>query len=338
MQPNHRNRSIRSVLATVMFEPDQVEQLRRAFAPAEFVHVAPWDNAGIAGALEDADVAVITGDLDDRYLAAPRLAWVHCDHSGLTRSARPEVFERGLIVTGSAGRSAPALAQHGFYFALALTFDARGLFEMQDAHLWRFIDGYEKKLALWGKTLGIIGFGHTAREMARLGKAFGMRVVVYRRRPAEKDPDVDVMLSSDDGDHLGPLLDEADVIMIAAQLTDATRHLFSTREFARMKGTAFVINMARGGIIDQDALVEALRAGEIAGAGLDVATPEPLPPESPLWDFPNVMITPHVTPAVPDRTQRSIDIIVENIGRYRAGEPLLNALTERDVYTGDRRG
>ncbi|MEV5828729.1 D-2-hydroxyacid dehydrogenase [Spirillospora sp. NPDC052242] len=325
------------MLSTVMFEPDQMEQLRRAFAPAEFVHVAPWDDAGIGRALEKADVAVIGGDLDDRYLSAPHLAWVHCDHSGLNRSASPALFERGLVVTGSAGRSAPALAQHGFYFALALTFDARGLLAMQDAHLWRFIDGYEKKLSLWGKTLGIVGFGHTAREMARLGKAFGMRVVVYRRRPAEEAPDVDVMLSSDDGDPLGRLLDEADVIMIAAQLTDATRHLFSTGEFARMKDTSFVINMARGEIIDQDALIEALRAGEIAGAGLDVATPEPLPPESPLWDFPNVMITPHVTPAVPDRTQRSIDIIVENVGRYRAGEPLLNALTERDVYTGDRR-
>ncbi|MFD0899311.1 NAD(P)-dependent oxidoreductase [Actinomadura sediminis] len=192
MQPNHHDRGIRSVLSTVMFEPDQMQRLREAFAPAEFVHVTPWDDAGIARALEHADVAVIGGDLDERYLAAPRLAWVHCDHSGLNRSARPELFERGLIVTGSAGRSAPALAQHGFYFALALNFDARGLFEMQDAHLWRYIDGYEKKLALWGKTLGIVGFGHTAREMARLGKAFGMRVIVYRRRPAEEAPDVDV--------------------------------------------------------------------------------------------------------------------------------------------------
>ncbi|QFG26927.1 D-2-hydroxyacid dehydrogenase [Actinomadura sp. WMMB 499] len=333
MGPHQPTRIIRKVLSTLMFEPDEMEQLRGAFAPAEFVHVAPWDDAGITRALEHADVAVISGDLDERHLTAPRLAWVHCDHSGLTRSARPEVFERGLIVTGSAGRSAPALAQHGFYFALALTFDARRLFEMQDAHLWRFIEGYEKKVALWGKTLGIVGFGHTAREMARLGKAFGMRVIVYRRRPAEQALDVDVMLSSDDGDSLGRLLDEADVVMIAAQLTDATRHLFSAAEFARMKNTSFVINMARGGIIDQDALVEALRAEEIAGAGLDVATPEPLPSESPLWDFPNVVITPHVTPAVPDRTQRSIDIIVENIRRYRADEPLLNALTERDVYT-----
>lgn len=337
MHSDHRPREIHSVLATVMFEPDEIEQLRQAFAPAKFVHVQPWDDAGIASALEHADVAVILGDLDKRYLGAPRLTWVHCDHSGLTRSATPEVFERGLIVTGSAGRSAPALAQHGFYFALALTFDARRLFEAQDAHRWGGLPGYESRLALWGKTLGIVGFGHTAREMARIGKTFGMRVIVYRRSGAEPAPDVDVMLSSDAGDTLDRLLDESDVVMIAAQLTDATHHLLSTDEFARMKNSAFVVNMARGAIIDQDALVKALHAGELAGAGLDVTDPEPLPADSLLWDAPNVMITPHMTPAVPDRTQRTIDIVVENIRRYRAGEPLLNALTERDVYTKNRR-
>lgn len=336
MPDEPRTREIRHVLATVMFQPSEIEQLRQAFAPAELVHVSPWDADGIAAALRQADVAVIIGDVDERHVNAPHLRWVQCDHSGLTRSARPEVFESGLIVTGAAGRSAPALAQHGFYFALSLTYDARRLFEMQDARQWRAPEGFEHRLALWGKTLGIVGYGHTAKEMARLGKAFGMRVIVYRRSAAEQAPDVDEMLSSDDGDTLDPLLAEADVVMLAAQLTDATHHLFSADEFARMKNTAFLINLARGGIIDQQALVKALHAGEIAGAGLDVADPEPLPPDSPLWDAPNVMITPHVTPKVPDRTQRTIDIVVENIRRYRAGEPMVNALTQRDIYTPDK--
>ncbi|UGQ11407.1 D-2-hydroxyacid dehydrogenase [Yinghuangia sp. ASG 101] len=337
MGDTQQERGIESVLATVMFEPGEIRQLRDAFAPARFVHVPPWDSDGIAEALAHADVAVLGGDLDERHIKAPRLRWVHCDHSGLTRSARPEVFARGLAVTGSAGRSAPALAQHGFYFALALTFDVRRLFAMQDAHRWHGPEGFEHRLALWGKTLGIVGFGHTAKEMARLGKAFGMRVIVYRRGAVEQAPDVDLMLSADGGDTLDPLLRESDVIMLATQLTDATHHLFAAEEFAAMKNSAYLVNMARGAVIDQSALVEALHAGEIAGAGLDVADPEPLPPDSPLWDAPNVVITPHMTPRVPDRTQRSIDIIVENIRRYRAGEPLLNRLTERDAYTRDRR-
>lgn len=333
MNSSREQREIRSVLVTVMYSPDELDQLRRAFAPAELIHVQPWDDEGIAAALEHVDVAVLAGDLDERHIAAPHLAWVHSDHAGLTRSARPEVFERGLIVSGSAGRSAPALAQHAFYFALALTFDAKRLFEMQDAHVWRGIPGYDDRLALWGKTLGVVGFGHTGREMARLGKAFGMRVIAYRRRVAEDPPEVDRMLAADAGDSLDPIVEQADVIMLATALSDDTHHLFGAAEFERMKDGAYLVNMSRGGVVDQSALVEALHSGTIAGAGLDVTDPEPLPPDSPLWDAPNVIITPHVTPRLPDRTQRSIDMIVENVRRYRAGAPLLNELSERDVYT-----
>jgi phosphoglycerate dehydrogenase-like enzyme len=333
MTMSREPREIRRVLATVRYAPDELDRLRRAFEPAEFIHIHPGDADGIAAALERVDVAVLVGDLDERHLAAPHLAWVHCDHAGLTRSARPEVFERGLVVTGSAGRSAPALAQHAFYFALALTYDSKRLFEMQDAHIWRGIPGYDDRLALWGKTLGIVGFGHTGREMARLGKAFGMRVMAYRRRVGDVPPELDSMLSADAGDTMDPIVEQADVIMLATHLSDETHHLFGAAEFDRMKNGAYLINMSRGRVIDQDALVEALHARAIAGAGLDVTDPEPLPADSALWGAPNVIITPHTTPRLPDRTQRSIDVIVENIHRYRTGEPLRGELTKRDLYT-----
>jgi phosphoglycerate dehydrogenase-like enzyme len=326
-------REIRSVLSTVLYHPHEVEQLRQAFAPSEFIHLHPGDAAGIEAALQYVDVAVIPIDLDDRFLAAPHLRWVHCDHAGLTRSARPEVFEKGLIVTGSAGRSAPALAQHGFFFALSLTFDVRQLLRNQEEHVWRGIPGYHERLALWGKTLGVVGYGNTGREMAKLGKAFGMTVIASRRRAGELDPNVDVMLSTDAGDSIDALIEQSDVLMIAAPLTDDTFHMFSTEQFAAMKDTAYVINMARGPLIDQPALIEALRTGQIAGAGLDVTDPEPLPASSELWDLPNVLITPHMTPMLPDRTQRSIAMIAENARRYRSGEPLNNQLTERDIFT-----
>jgi phosphoglycerate dehydrogenase-like enzyme len=326
-------RRIDSVLCTLTFDDDHIAQVRRAFEPAEFVHCAPGDAAGIEAALQKADVAVLNGDLDDRHLSAPHLRWVHCDHSGLSRSARPEVFGKGLLVTGSAGRSAAALAQHGFYFALALTFDSRRLLADQAAHRWRGIPDYDKRLGLPGKTLGIVGLGHTGREMAALGKAFGMRVVAYTRSVPPDHRNVDELLCAERGDSLERLLDAADVIMLATRLTDKTYHLFSDAEFRRMRPSAFLINMARGDVIDEAALLRALRANEIAGAGLDVFSQEPLPAESPLWDAPNLLLTPHQTPALPDRTQRSIDTIAENARRYRAGEPLLNALTEDDVYT-----
>lgn len=333
MTENPGPREIHTVLCTLLFEPDEMDQVRRAFAPAELIEVHPFDNDGIALALERADVAVVMFDIDDRFLAAPRLRWVHCDHAGLNRSARREVFEKGLIVTGAAGRSAPALAQHAFYFALALTFDARSLFERQAAHEWGGIPGYEHRLALHGKTLGVVGFGHTGQEMAALGKAFGMRVVAYRRRSGEVPPTVDRMLCVEDGDTLDPLLEESDVVMLAVALTDATHHLIGPAELQRMKDDAYLVNLARGPIVDHEALTEALRDEQIAGAGLDVTDPEPLPADSPLWDMPNVVITPHMTPKLPERTQRSIDVIVENIGRYRRGEPMRNALTPDDVFT-----
>jgi phosphoglycerate dehydrogenase-like enzyme len=171
-------REIGAVLCTLKFSDEDIAQVRAAFEPAEFIHCAPTDAEAIAEALQRVDV--LSGDLDDRHVAAPHLKWVHCDHSGLTRSARPDVFAKGLLVTGAAGRSAAALAQHGFYFALALTFDSRGLIANQDAHVWRGIPDYGKRLGLAGKTLGVVGFGNTGQEMAKLGKAFGMKVIAAR--------------------------------------------------------------------------------------------------------------------------------------------------------------
>ena len=326
-------RSIRQVLCTLPFDETYIAQVRAAVAPAEFIRSSSEDAATIAKALETADVAIISGDLDQRFINAPNLKWAHCNHSGLTKSARPEVFAKGLMVTGAAGRSAAALAQHGFYFALALTFDSRNLFANQTAHVWRGIPNYGDRLGLAGKTLGIVGLGNTGREMARLGKAFHMKVVAYTRTSRADHPDVDVLLCADRGDQLVTLIDASDVIMLATQLTDETYHMFSEREFKRMRDHAFIINMARGPVIDEAALIRALKDKQIAGAGLDVFKQEPLPADAPIWDAPNVVITPHMTPALPDRTQRSIDMIVENVARYRAGQPLLNALSEKDVFT-----
>ena len=326
-------RTIQAVLCTLPYDPRELEWLAGKVAPARFIHCDELDEAGIAAALKVVDVAFIDGDLDTRFIEAPALRWVHCDHSGLARSARPEIFEKGLIVTGSAGRSAAALAQHAFYFALALAYDARQLIEKQAAHAWRAIPGYENRLSLVGKTLGIVGYGQTGREMARLGKAFQMRVVAFNRSIVDDPGHVDLMLSSERGDSIDPMLEQADVLMMATQLTDVTYRMIGAAQLVRMKRSAVIVNMARGEVIDEDALIDALRSGTIAGAGLDVFTTEPLPVESPLWDLPNVLLTPHMTPGLPDKRQRSIDMITENIARYRDGRQMLNRLAEKDVFT-----
>ncbi|KZP01863.1 hypothetical protein CALVIDRAFT_532606 [Calocera viscosa TUFC12733] len=323
---------IRTVLSTLTWKPEEVDQIRRAFAPAEFVQCNKSDTAIIEATLQRAQAAILAGDLDDRVLKAPSLAWVHCDHAGLNHSARPEVFAKGLLVTGSAGRSGPALAQHGFWFALAFVYDVRNALDRQSKHIWGAVEEYRERRALWGLKLGVVGFGYTGKEMARLGRAFGMHVTVLRRTAGESSPDVDVMLSTDAGDGLDEII-QADIVMLATSLSDTTYHLFGANEFLRMKKDAIIINMARGSVIDETALIAALRTGEIAGAGLDTFEKEPLPADSPLWDMPNVLITPHATPQMPDKTQRSIDVIVKNIALYREGQPLLNAIQLRDLYT-----
>jgi phosphoglycerate dehydrogenase-like enzyme len=328
-----QTREITKVLATVPFGEKDLNQLRAVFAPADFVHTSSDDSDGIAKALLDVDVAVIEGDLDLRFVQAPNLKWVHCDHAGLTKSAMPEVFDKGLLVTGSAGRSAAALAQHVFFLALSLTFDSYGLHEQHQKHVWRGLPNYGDRVSLWGKTVGVIGLGHTGLEVAKLGQAFGMRVIAYRRQDTPAPEPVEALYSASRGDTIDELLEQSDVVVLATHLSDETYHLIGERELKLMKPSAFLVNIARGKVVDEAALIAALGAGEIAGAGSDVFEQEPLPADAPIWTAPNMIITPHATPRLPDKIQRSIDMIAENARRYRAGEPMLNPLKASDLYT-----
>jgi phosphoglycerate dehydrogenase-like enzyme len=144
------------------------------------------------------------------------------------------------------------------------------------------------------------------------------------------------MWSADRGETIDDILREADVLALVLNLSDATHRMIGAREIGLMKRSAIIVNLARGGVLDTDALIAALVEGRLAGAGLDVTDPEPLPPGHPLWDAPNVLITPHFTAAVPDTLDRSLDVITENLRRWRAGEPLLNRMTEEDLWTAGR--
>ncbi len=317
-------------LATVGWAPSYVEKLRDVLGAREFVHTR--DVAEIEQYLEVADVAIVGGDLDARFLAAPKLRWVHCDHAGLEKSAKPEVFKRGLLVTSSAGRSAPVLAEHALFFMLAFAFQFTKFMEAQRAHQWGF-PGQDQLRGLYGHTVGILGLGNTGRELAVRCQALGTRVLGYRRKAGEV-PGVDRLYSVERGETIEPILRESDYLALALPLSDQTWHIIGAEQLGMMKRSAVIVNMGRGGLIDEPALIAALRKGQIAGAGLDTFEREPLPSESPLWDFPNVLITPHTTPQVPDRTGRSFEIIAENARRYRNGQiDLLNLLRPEDVYT-----
>lgn len=315
------------------FDPGHWQRFEEAVRPDRLLLVDTKDSNAVSAALEEAEIAILSGDLDERHSRAPKLRWIHCDHAGLTKSARPEVFDRGLVVTGSAGRSGAALAEHVLMFSLMLCSRYPDFYEAQKRHEWRRAPGMMDLRALYGRTIGILGMGHTGVELASRAKAFNMRVLGYRRRDLAPPPGVDRMYSADKGEGIDEILEQADVLALVLNLSDATYHMIGREQIARMKKSAIIVNLARGGVIDQDALIEALKEGRLAGAGLDVTTPEPLPKDHPLWDTPNVLITPHFTAALPDKVDRSVDVITENFRRYRAGEPLLNQITREDLWT-----
>lgn len=321
-----------TVITTLRYEGEHWQRLASALGNAEILRFDSPDAPGFEAALKRAHVAILAKDPDERFYRASKLRWIHVDHAGLDKAAKPEAFREGLAVTGSAGRSAPVLAEHALFFALSLAYSARAFHQAQSEHRWG-IPGQEHLRGLFGRTMGIVGFGNTGRELAVRAKALGMRVLAYRRRSGEEPSSVDRMYSADAGDTLDELLAESDFVVLALGLSEATYRLIGARELDLIGPQGYLINMARGPIVDEAELVRALGEGRIAGAGLDTFEIEPLPQVSPLWDMRNVIITPHVTPAVPDRTARSLEIILENIRRFRADEPLLNRLTAEDIYT-----
>lgn len=326
-------REIKTVLTTVAYDGWHWDKLADALYPAKIIRAEKGDKALISEALKEADAAILGSDLDDQILEeGKKLKWIHCDHAGLNFSARPEIFERGIMLTGSAGRSGPVLAEHTFFLALSLIYKIHELSAQQKAHIWGG-SMYAESRGLYSKTMGIIGMGFTGKEVAKRAKVFGMKVLGYDRDCKELPEGVDEMFCADRGETIEQLLRRSDVVVLSVRLSDETYHMIDETAFSMMKPTALLINMARGSVVDEAALARALKDGKIAGAGCDTFEYEPLSGDSPLWDLPNMVITPHCTPEMPDLVAQSLEIICDNISRYRQGKPLRNQLANRDVYT-----
>ena len=197
---------------------------------------------------------------------------------------------------------------------------------MEGSNAWR---------GLYGRTAGIIGMGNNGKMLADRLHAFGMKIIAYDKYPINGHDYVTRKLVASEGDGVDSLLEESDFVILTLALTDETHHLMNAEAFKKMKKDAFLVNMARGGVVCTEDLIWALENGEIGGAGLDVCEEEPLGADSPLWKQKNVYITPHCTPQVPHRTGRSLEIIRENARRFEAGEPMMNRLRPEMAVTGD---
>ena len=326
---------IKKVVATVWYNKKNMYDLRRVFPDAEFCYVDFFDKEKLEKEVKDADVAILMGDVDPCLLGENTLKWIHCDHAGLNGSARPEVFARGIPVTGAAGRSAPVLAEHCIYFMMQGCYHTKELLRAQENCTWG-VDGMNTWRGLYGRTVGIVGMGNNGRMLADRLHAFGMNIVAYDKFPIKGYDYISQKYCADAGDTIQPLLEQSDFVVLTLALTDETYHMINKDTLAQMKDGAFLVNMARGGIVCTEDLIEALKSGKLSGAGLDVFEEQPLPPESPLWKMEQVYITPHSTPQVPDRAARSVEIIRENAQRFEAGEPLLNRMRPEDAMNGEK--
>ena len=266
------------------------------------------------------DADVVFGFVSrELFLAARKLRWVHAIASGVDAFLYDEFKRSAVALTSEKGLVGEHLADHAFGLLLMLT---RQLATAQrlGTDAWNHRPTMRRKeIELTGATLGIFGFGGTGRAMARRAVAFGMAVQALDRDPVPPTAEVSAVAGPEGFE---ALLASADVLAICCPLTEETRGRFDAPAFARMKRGAWLVNVTRGEVMVEDALVAALESGQLAGAALDVAPREPLPADSRLWSLPNVAMTPHTAGASQFRAQRNVDRFVRNLQRLVAGEPL----------------
>lgn len=265
--------------------------------------------------------------------AGPALRWVHTGAAGVKGSLTATMRARDDVVfTNSAGVHAPPMAESvlGMILYFARGFDLA--LDAQRQAEWRkapFETADCPVREVQGSTVGIVGYGGVGREVARRVRALGARVLALKRRTGRPEPDVELLYGRDG---LRTLLAASDYVVLSLPETDETRRIIDAAALEHIRPGAVLVNVGRGAIVDEPALVEALRAGRLRGAGLDVFEREPLPPESPLWALPNVLITPHVSATSPAFWRRETELIRENAERLAAGRPLLNVVDKRAGY------
>jgi len=317
-----------------------LERIREAAPGSRIINLSV---EGLAdGPVDDVEVLLrgwLVAEAFDRLLArAPHLTWVHSATSGVERALTPAARARDVLVTNARGVFSRPIAEHVLLMILAVSRHLPELFELQRERTWQPLEGRE----LRELTIGIVGYGSLGRSVASLASAFGARVIALRRRPDGSSP---ASPDEDDGfpfeprvdqvfgpDRLHDLLAASDIVVLAAPLTPETEGMIDEAAVGAMKRDAWLINVARGRLVDDTALVRALRDNRIGGAALDTFRDEPLPPSSPYWELPNVIVTPHTAWSSARVLDRSIDLFCDNLVRYSRGEPLRNVVDPAAGY------
>ena len=274
-------------------------------------------------------IEVVCGEITRALFARrEKLAWIQSWGAGVDGLLYPELVESDVVLCSAKGTVGVHLADHGMALLLSLT---RGIHTALRNQGWDNIR-WPIRDASWelvDRTMGIVGLGGTGRELAKRADAFGMRVVAVDPEDVEVPPKVEACWGMD---RFHALLEQSDVVAICAPLTAETEGLFDRTAFARMQHHALLINVTRGRIVDEAALLDALEGNQIGGAGLDVVPQEPLPEDHPLWKMDNVVITPHTAGGSPNRDGRCVALFCENLRRYLDGLPLVSVIDKRKGY------
>ena len=306
------------VIMAAMLTEEFLGDLRATFPDVEFVEAATSEVQ--LAHVGDAD-AFFGWPSREVFRAAERLRWLHNPGTGIDRiSEVPDIVDSDVVLTNARGPHAAPMADHVFSIVLAFAHRSRELWEDQQAHRWEPGKYDSRIVELGGSTMGILALGDIGRAVARRAYGFGMEVYAVDKRPVERPPEVQEVWGLE---RLDELLGLSDWFVVTAPLTEQTRGMIDRRRIGLLKPGSHLIVISRGGIVDEDALVDALRSGRIAGAGLDVMAEEPLPPDNPLWGLDNVILAPHVSALTPEMWEGRRKIFKENLRRFLANEPFL---------------
>jgi glyoxylate/hydroxypyruvate reductase A len=277
---------------------------------------------------------VVFGYLDAKYAShiqdlAPNLRWIQSPSAGIGQSAkRTGLTETDIILTTSSGMHATPLAEFCLMAMLMHAKDYDYMAREKEEHHWARTSTTELRT----KTLAVVGLGRVGREVARLGQCMGMRVIGTKRRTEGVDPASVNVEELHPWTDLHPMLNQADYVVLICPHTNETHGLIGEAELAAMKKGSVLINIARGTIVNEPALIRTLQSGHLGGLASDVFWTEPLPPESPFWDMPNVIISPHSASTADTENAKLTDIFVDNLNRYLEGKPMRNLLDKKTLY------
>jgi phosphoglycerate dehydrogenase-like enzyme len=306
------------------------ERLQQHFPDHHFLQLQNYDR--VPQEIGDTDVFIGWSLRPEQFRTAEKLRWIHSPAAAVHQLMYPELVRSDVVVTNSTGIHGPVVAEHAIAVLLALAKRLPQAMQYQAKHEWSQAQLWHEQprpREVAGSTVAVIGMGSIGREFAARAKALGMRILAIRENPTKGLDGADTVYGSEQIDEV---LSQADYVLLCTPVTPATTGLMNAARLSKMKPDAYLINVARGPLIDELALLDALQKRRIAGASLDVFNEEPLPASSPFWLLDNILITPH-TAAVTERLwERHYRLIADNMKRFLAGEPLMNQVDKKRGY------